>query len=373
LRFVPFILLWAVLTAVAQTREWQAQVLPAEKQVYTDPVTGHTITALSTRPSREQIGPCRQNAVLCDGSMIVFTSDRDGLTAYYGCLVEGGDLVKFLPDAVSNAYGAVVSRYRPLLYLLRKRSLFSWQITQTRTEHSAVVNVQEKKLGEIPEGYSLLEPMTESGDGRSLSLLLQDQVDEAAVAAFFIESGELRFLARGLGGAGRLQFSPYDSTSLLFLRRDDPAGLWLLDSSGRPARLLRALAGLQSFGHVQWCRYDRIALLTCDEQRAAALERISSRSGRLDSAGVALPAPFASACLSPDGRWLAGQDRQGAVLLGDLVQGTWTRIAGAVAPPGTDFVPCITWDAMGRWILFNGAAGKSSDVCLFAVAAIRKN
>jgi len=372
LRFALIILLGSVLSAAAQTREWQAQLLPAEKKVYTDSVTGHTITALSTRPSREQIGPCRHNAVLCDGSMIVFTSDRDGLTAYYGCLTEGGELVKFLPDAVSNAYGAVVSRYRPLLYLLRKRSLFSWQITQTRTEQSTVVNVQEKKLGEIPEGYSLLEPMTESGDGRCLSLLLQDQVDEAAVAAFFIETGELRFLARGLAGASRLQFSPYDATSLLFLGRDDPSAVWLLDTSGQPARLLRALAGTQSFGHVQWRPHDRIALLTSDQHSAAALERISTRSGHADSAKVAIPVPFAAACLSPDGRWLAGQDRQGAVVVGDLVQGSWTRVAGGVAAAAADFIPCVTWDAMGRWILFNSATGKSSDVCLFAVAAILK-
>jgi WD40 repeat protein len=375
LRFVLFFLISS--GGAAELREWQAEIGPPEKLVCADSSTGLPITFLSTLHSRERLFSCHQPAFLPDGSMIIFSSDRSGLAAYYGYLVPNGELVKFLPDAVSNAYGAVVSRKQNTLYLLRKRSLFAWHFGGNGSDSKREVKIQEKKLGEIPEGFSLLESMTENGDGTCLSLLLQDQVDELAMAVFFIETGELRFLARGIGKVSRLQFNPYDSASLLFCGGDNPSGLWLVDVNGQPARLLVNIPANDRIADAQWCKDGRISLLTLPALGEPDHQLVDVASGKtntrhLPESGVAQGSALASACVSPDNRWIAFLGQNGSVILSDLQGVIQVPVVSGHAHVDGDFVPQISWDPQGKWILFTSGLFHNMDVCLMALASMVK-
>jgi hypothetical protein len=353
----------------ADVREWQAEILPLQNLVHTDSSSGRCFTILSTWPSREVLLPCPHNAFLADGSMVVFSSDHSGLNAYYGYLIASGELVKFLPDAVSNAYGAVVSRKQNVMYLLRKRSILAWNILCTGNGNSRHVRIQEKKLGEIPEGYSLLESMSESGDATCLSLLLQDQVDEPAIALFFIESGELRFLARGLDRASRLQFNPNDANVLLYAGGDHPCRLDVLDASGQPPRMLLALDEGASVKNLQWCSDGRIALLTSAASGEPQLYFIHAASG-IKGPPLFNGLGLASCCVSPDNRRIAGLGRNGDLLLTDLEGGNPATIKAGDPAAGGECMSQLTWDPQGKFILFSSTILGNPDAGLLDVRTI---
>ncbi len=111
-------------------RSWECRVLPAEREITSDEVTGVEVIFVTTHTAADNNFYFHERSWLPDGSMLVFVSERTGRVEPFGYVESTGELVQLGLSDDPPGTGFTASRYTNSLYLIREGAVYDWAIEE---------------------------------------------------------------------------------------------------------------------------------------------------------------------------------------------------------------------------------------------------
>jgi hypothetical protein len=323
---------------------WSCQILPPEREVTRDPVSGARVVFVTRYVGLDQNLYFHERSWLADGSMLVFHSDRAGRMEVYGYLEATGHLVRLGRDGDAPLGAVTCARMGTCIYGVKGDAVVAWSV-DIGVGDSPTVTIHERKVAELPRHGSLTSSLTENADGRLLGFSYQDP-DKAGtwrIGAVEVETGVFRPVARLDFGVSHLQFS-WSRPDLLMFARGYPGGdrmsttapatephyrIWLVDLSGRPPRPIYPQKSGELVTHECWWTEDRLTFCGGHHVREESHVKVfDTKTGRISIIGAGSWWPDGSpdqikkrawwhAAGSPDGRWVVADNFFGDIVLFD--------------------------------------------------------
>ena len=373
---------------------YSLEVLPADHTIKKDPVTGATLTFLTTKTPSSGIY-FHERSWLADSSMIVFWGHR-GLMGY---LTETGELVVLA--APSGGLGAATAAaQRNSVFCMRGGDVLELALTieasPTPAGTPSKVTVVARRIATLPSGGQL----NISHDDRYLSIILKKK-GVNTINVISVADGLLREVCREASPnqwRGHLQWSRTASNLLSFVGGDDwhregaASRLWVVDpKKGVPKEVYHQIAG-ELVTHESWWLDDQI--LFCGAPPAIRLKGdpakrefshvkvLDTKTGvvRIIGAGSWWPGGSDAEiwkrnwwhCAgSEDGRWIVADTFHGDIA---LFEGTTTRprlLTTGHRTFGGGTHPHPGWDRRGKQVIFS--SNMLSDKVNACVANIPEN
>jgi oligogalacturonide lyase len=355
------------------------EVLPPEHQTMTDPETGAELTFLTTHPARDVNLYFHERSWLSDGSLILFTSNRErGGTMGY--LTATGELVRL--SAPAGGLGNVTAALKqPAVYGVRGREVVEWKLlirtsTDARRTRSQV-SAAERVLGTLPETPTTA--LNENADGARLAVGTPHAILGIDVVSGTVE--ELYRVPDPDGYGGHVQWSHTNPQLLSYAGRQHR--LMVVDARERRAwPAYREWPG-ELVTHEHWWVDDQLVFcggLHPKPTEDAHVKAVNVHTGvvRVLGAGSwwpgATPAEIARRnfwhCAgSDDGRWVVADNWHGDLT---LFEGKTTRprvLTAGHRTYGQGDHPHVGWDRKGRQVVFTSHRLGSPDVCVATIPA----
>jgi len=184
-------------SSIAAAIEYNIEVLPPEHKKITDPKTGVELTFLTTNPAKDNNLYFHDRSWLADGSVILFTSSRDG-GGLMGYLVQTGELLKFTTRK-GKLGGATAAVNGAGFYAIRDGEVLQLTLQIEPSDDlqagPSKATLTERHICDIPKGASGTA-LNESCDAKYLSVGLTggEVGDKPAIFIIDIASGEIREL-----------------------------------------------------------------------------------------------------------------------------------------------------------------------------------
>jgi len=161
----------ALFPALAFSESWECEVLPPEREILTDPLSGAPMVFITTAPSSDNNLYFHQRSFLPNGSMVFFTSNRSGHQEVYAYLDSTGELVR-LQRAGDATYPRVTAgRYENALYVVRDQNVCEWRFEITPPKQDggrSTVKINERVIAQLPDKNSDPSGINDNSDGRAL-------------------------------------------------------------------------------------------------------------------------------------------------------------------------------------------------------------
>jgi len=368
-------------TLAAGTATYPLQVLPSERKVMTDPVTGVELTFATTAPGLDRACYFHQQAWLADESLLLFTTDR-GSKDMMGYLPATGELV-VLRTPSGRLAGAACARRGNVVYAYRGRELVALTlkiaISRDPARIPSRVTARERVVATLPENP--IHYVTENADGTLIGSEYRTAAGTNGMCVTKVATGRIRDLGT-LNFGGHMQFSRHDPLLFSFAGRPDRLMVWDLRRSA--PRCLHKQAPGEHVTHESWWVDGQMLFLGSYLDKEEHLKVIDPSTGVIRIIGAGAWVPWASTEQS-DGDdilnrwnwWHASGDWQGRYVAadnwyGDIVvfDGKTTRLhrltlghrkygGGSEAED-----PHVAWDRSGRRVVFTSQLLGRADVCI---------
>ncbi|MBK9138583.1 MAG: PD40 domain-containing protein [Verrucomicrobia bacterium] len=212
----------AALSALAQAgRDWGV-----ESVTYADPVTGLTVTEITTGTNAADNLYFHFSNFTADNRHLLFVSDRTGSTQLFRWEVETGRVVQLTEDRRIAARSACPDHTDAnRVYVVRGQEVLALSVTDGAT----------RRVGEIPGPLiGGVQGLTLSGDGQWLALSKQRDAANWEIGLLHTSTGEYRTVLTQGFRIGHVQHSPTDP--LIFYVWETggiaPQRTWLVNADG---------------------------------------------------------------------------------------------------------------------------------------------
>ena len=393
---------------VAESRQYPLEVFPAEHKHMTDEKTGVALTFLTTSESRDINLYFHDQSWLADGSLILFTSNRErgGVMGY---LTDTGELVRIAtPEGRTN--GPTAARQRNSVFVLQENNVLELALdiapADTPDGGASTVIATERRIATIPQS-GRRTALNESSDGKWLSVGLSDFEDGSGPLILIINvaTGEIRELCRlpeppgygyhvqwSLTNPNLLSFASHSEDDTDFAGPPRPnkgptdyrnrrQRIWVVDiRNGIPHNVYHALEG-ELVTHESWWVDDQILFSGGTRsdppvEQHVKLLNIYTGQVRIIGAGAwwpdGQPETLAKwswwhASGSEDGRWVAADNFHGDIM---LFEGNTTRphlLTQGHRVYGRGPHLHVGWDRKGEQVVFTSDKLGPANVCIATI------
>ena len=367
---------------------WKGHVYPSEQKSYVDSVSGATVVFATTSPAKDVNLYFDLNCWFRDQSCLFFTSDRRGRTELFGYIPKTGELVCFSPDQEEKKYWfATVDFNSHDVYMSAGNTIFSWNIDLRFNRDSSKVtevNVKERVVARAPEGKSYISELSQSADGRYLSVAsaTHNRPLHKEILAVDIQTGLHKVLCSVDDSfpISHVQFNKYNKYLLRF-SHDSPIvkglpRIWVLDTR-KPGVLLKVHQ--QEPGelvtHEDWWVNDQLTFCGgyLKEESDVKLVNIYDQQTRIIGKGSmwegAKPAELAKynwwhASGSRDGKWVATDNWYGKIAIIDIRTSHLRLLTVNHRTYGKGEHPHVAWAPDSKSVEFTSNQRGNADVVI---------
>jgi oligogalacturonide lyase len=201
----------AVFLVVSAAFAGAGQRLPDERRTLTDPATGVRLTALTTAKARDDKIYQTHPSFSHDGRLIVFVSDRAGSSQLFAVDRGNGAITQLTDDPRTTPGLVYLSRSSNRMYYARGRSILDMDLgpVPARAMATEPAPLQERKIVDLPEGWSFSGTFSVDADGKSLYLGLGNEAGSAwAVHQIDIGTGRTLHVTPVPFRVGHVQANP---------------------------------------------------------------------------------------------------------------------------------------------------------------------
>lgn len=371
------------LSAVATT-EHNLTVYPAEHRITQDPVSGATLTFLTTSSDSDRNLYFHEYAWTADGAAIFFQSSRAN-GGLMGFLTATGELFTF-QDTAGSLGGATAALTGCGLYAQRGTEILRLDLTIAPSDdpqHRSTVHARERIVAEVPQAdrYTAL---SENCAGTTLSIGAEGGRVGPVPAIYLIDivSGDVRELCRAPQSPGvvqHVQWSHTDPNILSFAGRKPR--LMVVDTRiGDPKAVYPEWAD-ELVTHESWWVKDQI--IFCGGTQPPPTENshvkiFDTRTGEVRIIGAGswwahgTPEEISRynwwhADGSDDGRWVVADNWHGDII---LFEGKTTRprlLTGNHRTYGSGSHPHVGFDRAGKSVIFTSHQLGDENVCVATI------
>lgn len=363
-------------------------VLAPEHRQVTDPETGVELLFLTSGASHNRNLYFHERSWLSDGSVIVFTSQREpgGLMGY---VTATGELVRITAQDGSGLGGATAVKDRPGVYAMAGTRAVEIALSIVPSPDPggarSSVMARERLVGEIP---GALLSLNESCDGRYLCMGVSEPDAHGGSAVVIVDTADgttRRICGMPAGttkGISHLQWSVTNPNWLSFANM--PIRLWVVDiRDGKPWAPYIERPG-ELVTHESWWVDDQ--LIFCGGIHTKPLEdshvkALEPRTGRVRIIGEGAWWPGATApelakrnwwhCSgSPTGNWIAADNWHGDIMLFEGLTARPRSLTVGHRTYGKGDHPEVGWDRRGEQVVFaSHMLGEGVHVCVASIPA----
>ncbi|MBM3493038.1 MAG: hypothetical protein FJX72_01755 [Armatimonadetes bacterium] len=366
----------------APTGAFALDVLPSERRIVKDAVTGAELAFVTTDPEVDNNLYFHERSFLADDSLVLFTSRRKA-GGLMGCLLVTGELIRFSTDE-GGLHGATAARRGNRVFALRGRSVVEWTIS-IRASSDAMrapskVEAVERIVCTLPAGMSPATSLNENSDGRLLSLGVVFADGAPGVVTIGVRTGRVRHVCRVPEGSfhGHVQFSRTNPNLLSYA--GSPNRLMVVDiRGGAPRAVYSELTG-ELVTHECWWVRDQIVFCGGHRRGESHVKCLDLRTGeaRIVGAGSWWPGGTDSElakwnwwhpCALDSGRWVAADNWHGDIVIFDGLSTRMHLVTQGHRTYGGGDHPHVSWDRSGTRLVFTSHRLGGSDVCVATIPA----
>ena len=368
--------------------QWKGHIFPSEQKIYVDSVSGAKVVFATTSPAKDVNLYFDLNCWFKDQSCLFFTSDRRGKTELFGYIPKTGELVCFSPDQEEKKYWfATVDFNSHDVYMTAGNTIISWNIDLRFNKDSTMlteVNVKERTVAKAPEGKSYISELSQSADGRFLSVAsaAHNRPLHKEILAVDIQAGNHTVLCSVDDSfpISHVQFNKYNKYLLRF-SHDSPIvkglpRIWVADTR-KPGELLKVHQ--QEPGelvtHEDWWVNDQLTFCGgyLKEESDVKLINIHDQQARIIGKGSmwegAKPAELAKynwwhASGSRDGKWVATDNWYGKIAIIDIRTSHLRLLTVNHRNYGKGEHPHVAWAPDSKSVEFTSNQRGNADVVL---------
>lgn len=161
--------------------EWDCTLYPAEHEQTTDPKTGARLTFITTKDSDDQNLYFHQRSWSADGSLLFFTSNREGQTEPFAYVEETGELIRLCKGDEKGLGGFTAGKTGRRLYLYKADGIYEWNIKLTidpNAEPKASASILERPITEFRDKLEPTGTISETSDAEKLSIILKHREED---------------------------------------------------------------------------------------------------------------------------------------------------------------------------------------------------
>ena len=214
---------------------------PAEGDKYRDPVTGLTVTMLTTHLASDTNLYQTGQSWTPDGKFLLFNSDRSGRQQIYCVEMSSGSITQ-LTDGNVHASSCCVDRRKSSIYFVRNSVVAALDIptlirgVDANPDTDVVPEKIERSVAELPSGFRQSGPITQSASGNLLGLLGSvDAGKRWLILTVDVRRGTRRTVLDTEICIGHLQFNPVREDLLMYCHEtggDAEQRMWLIHRDG---------------------------------------------------------------------------------------------------------------------------------------------
>ena len=372
-------------------RSWECRVLPAEREITVDEVTGVRIIFVTTHESADRNLYFHERSWLPDGSMLVFVSRRTGRTEPFGYVETTGELVQLGLSDDPPGSGFSASRYTNSLYLIRDGAVYDWavELVPGGVGERTKVTVRERMICRLPPGIRLKSSVNENADGTYLSVGIQRSDDDTnEIVAIEKATGKIVTVTRVPWNISHVQFSWTDPQMIMFARsyeggdrapmtnpEDRHCRFWFADFSDRPAWPGYWQRPGELVTHECWWVNGLVTFCGGQRDEESHVKIFDPQTGvvRIVGAGSwwADGTPFElsrrnwwHAAGDPRGKWVAADNWHGDIVLFDAKTTEERLVTQGHRTYGSGAHPHVGWAPNGDRVVFTSNRKGNADVCI---------
>ncbi|MCC5930954.1 MAG: PD40 domain-containing protein [Cyclobacteriaceae bacterium] len=371
--------------AFSNKESWVCKILPAEREVYTDPSTGLQMTFITNHKAEDLNLYFHDRSWLPKNDIVLFTSDRSGRREIYGYSEKSGNIIAFNPENQLAAFNPVASRFRNEVFVFWKQALYVWQIES----NDQVIKVTAIKLTDLPENAVPISSINENSNGKVLCYAYR-LAEKYHIGIINIEEARSEIICQTDFEIQHLQFSHERSGLLSFARsygtdtapahsKDNPhARIWLLDIEQKvPLPAFYQVPG-ELVTHECWWVNDRITFIGGHRPEEGHVKTFDLKTGEIviKGAGAWMPDQepqvisrynWWHAAGSPDGKWIAADNWHGVIAIFDAKSTRMHILTENHRVYGKGAHPHVGWDNDGKKIIFSSNLRGNADVCIMQI------
>ena len=378
-------------------RSWDCRVLPAEREITVDEVTGVTVVFVTTHDAADRNLYFHERSWLPDESMLVFVSERTGRAEPFGYVEATGELVQLGRSADPPGSGVTVSRYTSNLYLIKEGAVYDWAVdlVPSGVGGRTKVTVGERRICRLPKGIRLKSSLNENADGRYLSVGFSRGNDETSeIVAIEKATGKIVTVTSVPWNISHVQFSWTDPEMVMFARYN-PGGdrapltnsenrrsrFWFADFSDRPAWPGHWQRPGELVTHECWWVEGLVTFCGAYREEESHVKILDPRTGEVRIVGAggwwADGAPFElskrnwwHAAGDPRGNWVAADNWHGDIVLFDAKTTEERLVTQGHRTYGGGEHPHVGWAPNGDRVVFASNKKGNADVCIAVIPEI---
>lgn len=173
--------------------EWNCAVYPAEHAQTIDPKTGARLTFITTKESTDENLYFHQRSWSADGSLLFFTSDREGQIEPMAYIEETGEIIRLCRGGEKGLGGFTAGKTGRRLYLYNTVGIVEWNIKLTIDPNAtpkASASILERPITEFRDKLEPTGTLNETADAQKLSIILKHrEMDEWSIVLVKKEDG----------------------------------------------------------------------------------------------------------------------------------------------------------------------------------------
>ncbi|HDL18248.1 MAG TPA: hypothetical protein ENH29_04255 [Bacteroidetes bacterium] len=366
----------------------QCEVYPAEHRITQDAETGAKVIFVTTDTGRDVNLYFDLNCWFADLSMMVFYSNRTGRNELFGYLPQTGEIVRLQSPQHAVAGQATVDFLTRDIYAVRENVIYQWHCElriQGDSLQKSMVKISERKIAVAPESAAFFMGLTQSADGRYLSVGMKPggkKLDQIVIVE--IKTGKMKTLLTK-NGISHVQFNKYNPNLLRFSHFSHR--MWYIDirKPGAAKKLHQQEPG-ELVTHEDWWVNDQMTFCGGYRKEQSHVKVIDIHTGitRILGAGSWWEggAPFElsrynwwHASGSRDGRWVATDNWHGHIAIIDARTSHLRLLTKGHRPYGNVKTehPHVGWAPDSKSVEFTSHKRGNPDVCIAFLPAAWEN
>lgn len=354
---------------------WECEVFPPEHRTEIDSVSGAKIIYATTDSGKDLNFYFDLNCWTGDQQLLAFFSNRTGRQEIFGYLTSTGEIVRLQAAEHPVAHSATVDYQTPDIYVVRENQIFQWHLDIQPGKPSSV-KVSEYFIAKAPEGTSFFMGLTESGDGKYLSVgLNHTDSDLQDIVSVEIATGKIQklYTAKHIS---HVQFNKYNPNLLRFSH--SPQRMWYIDvrQPGKAMPLHHQEPG-ELVTHEDWWVNDQMTFCGANRREQSHLKVIDihTQVTRIIGAGSwwagGTPQEMSRynwwhCSGSRDGRWVATDNWHGHIAIADARTARLRLLTTDHRPYGNVGVehPHVGWAPDSKSVEFTSHKLGDANVCI---------
>lgn len=375
----------SVTLAFGNIDSWDCKVLPAEREMYTDSVTGLQMTFITTHEAEDVNLYFHDRSWLPDNDVVIFTSLRSGRREIYGYFEDTGNIIAFNPEDEEAAYNPVASRFKNEIFVFWKGGVFVWGVQIDDKK----VKIKATKLAGLPNQAVPISSINENSNGSVIcyAYRLNGKYHIATInrvhkknEILYQTDFEIQHLQFSHERPGLLSFArSYGTDTAPEDSKDNPhTRIWLLDIDRKiPIPAFYQVPG-ELVTHECWWVDDKITFIGGHRPEEGHVKTWDLKTGEIAVKGVGAWMPgleprvisrynWWHASGSPDGKWIAADNWHGIIALFDAKTTQMHILTQNHRVYGKGAHPHVGWDNSGRKIIFSSNLRGNPDVCIMQI------